>query len=79
MDAKTWGSKIIILLWEFVVEMWFACNDVNSGTEIFKSKQMEKISGRKKKFTEIKHPYKEANNTSLVTLPSAHLTIMAEN
>jgi hypothetical protein len=47
-DAETWGSKMLNIIWSFVLESWFARNEVehnlnNNKTEISKRKLVEQI------------------------------------
>jgi hypothetical protein len=84
MDAETWGSKIISLMWKFVLEMWFARNETehnldNAGTTIKKRKLVERISWIKTKMDpKLTHPYKETTHTSLFELPPPNLEMIID-
>jgi hypothetical protein len=84
MTAETWGSKLIDLTWNFVLDMWFARNECehnlnNKSTEISKQKLVEQIVWLKEKINaNIAHPYKDTDETLLMQLPTTNLNIMVE-
>jgi hypothetical protein len=84
LDAETWGSKVISLVWEFVLDMWFARNETehnldNAGTDIKKRKLIEQIVWLQKQLDpRIKHPYITTTAQSLFDLPLSNLDIMGD-
>jgi hypothetical protein len=84
LDAETWGGKIISLLWEFVLKIWFARNDSehnleNESTAIKKRKLIERILWVNTKLDpRLKHPYRTSTAASLSVLPVSNLDIMME-
>jgi ribonuclease HI/Zn finger protein HypA/HybF involved in hydrogenase expression len=84
MDAETWGSKLLNIIWEFVLESWFARNETehnlnNNKTEISKRKLVEQILWLKQKInSKTEHPYKDTNDMTLMKLPVNNLNIMVE-
>jgi Zn finger protein HypA/HybF involved in hydrogenase expression len=84
IDAETWGSKLIDTIWAFVLESWFARNEVehnlnNKGTEISKKKLIEQITWLKAKIHPLNnHPYTHIEACSLMKLPLSNLNIMVD-
>jgi ribonuclease HI len=82
--AETWGTKLITLLWEFVLDMWFCRNDIehnlnDTATEIKKRKLTEQIVWLDSKIDiAIPHPYKNMTPAHLLTLPINNLSIMVD-
>jgi hypothetical protein len=84
MDTETWGSKMLDIIWNFVLEMWFARNLSehnldNKATEISKRKTIEQLTWIRDKIpTTITHPYKNINQENLMKLPASNLSIMCD-
>jgi hypothetical protein len=83
-DAETWGSKMLDLVWQFVMDMWFTRNQSehnheNKGTEIGKRKLAEQIIWVKEKIPNtVNHPYSKVTFEGLQKLPTSNLSIMCE-
>jgi predicted RNA-binding Zn-ribbon protein involved in translation (DUF1610 family) len=71
-DTETWGSKIIILTWQIVLDCWFARNEVEhnlgeNGAEITKNKLIEQITWINGKIQpETIHPYKYIDEENIM-------------
>jgi hypothetical protein len=84
MDAETWGSKLLDLIWSFVIDMWLARNLSehnldNKGTDISKRKIIEQLTWVRDKIpANISHPYKAINQDKLMKLPVSNLSIMCD-
>jgi hypothetical protein len=82
--AETWGTKIVTLIWDFVLEMWFARNDTEhnlegKNVEIQKKKLVEQITWVRRKIdNKVHHPYKTITETELTALPLNNLAIMVD-
>jgi ribonuclease HI len=84
LTAESWGAKIITLLWNFVLDIWFCRNDIehnlnDAATEIHKRKLKEQILWLNSKINDsVNHPYKNVTEMSLLTLPVNNLLIMVD-
>jgi ribonuclease HI len=82
--AESWGTKIITLFWDFVLEMWLARNEIEHNldskhVDIHKRKLVEHISWIKQKIDEkVVHPYKNTSDAELQALPTNNLKIMLD-
>jgi hypothetical protein len=84
IDAETWGSNIIKLNWNLILDLWFTRNDKehnldNKSNEIAKRKLTERILWIKEKIDKsIDHPYQDSSSAELLKLPSNNLRIMID-
>jgi hypothetical protein len=84
MDADTWGSKLVQLVWTFVLDMWFARNASehnldNHGAAIKKDKLAHHITWIREKIpSTVAHPYQMITHAELLLLPSNNLSMMLD-
>jgi RNase H len=82
--AESWGMKIVTLIWDFVLEMWFSRNETehnleSNTVEIQKRKLVEQIIWIREKIDKrVSHPYTEIQEAELRKLPTNNLAIMVD-
>jgi hypothetical protein len=82
--AESWGTKLVTLMWGFVLDMWFTRNEIEHNldskhVEIQKRKLVEQIQWIRQKIDQrVVHPYQHITRAELSELPTNNLTIIVE-